>query len=74
MIMTASVWEFKDGYPLSVIFIDDNLIGNGFTLPMIWTQNNYIYYISIAFIKNDDINQFQRLEKCNVRIWYIPYQ
>ena len=41
---------------------------------MIWTMNKYTYYISIAFIKEDDANQFQRIENANVRIWYIPYQ
>ena len=40
---------------------------------MIWTIDKYTYYISIAFMKNDDINQFQRIENANVRIYYIPY-
>ena len=53
--------------------IENGSTGSGFVWPMIWTTNKYTYYISIAFMKNDDINQFQRVENVNVRIFYIPY-
>ena len=68
------MWEFNDGYPLCVINIENGSTGSGFVWPMIWTTDKYTYYISIAFMKNDDTNQFQRVENVNVRIWYIPYQ
>lgn len=68
------MWEFNDGYPLCVINIEVGLTSSGLVLPMIWTTpNNRTYYISIGFIKEDDINQFQRIENANVRIFYIPY-
>lgn len=68
------MWEFNDGYPLCIAYIENGSTSSGFVWPMIWTMDKYTYYISIAFIKDDNINQFQRVENCNVRIWYIPYQ
>lgn len=68
------MWAFNDGYPLCIAYVEDGSTSSGFTFPMLWTSNKYTYYISIAFIKDDDVNQFQRVENANVRIWYIPYQ
>ena len=72
-ITKAYAWEFNDGIPLSVIIISSDEVAGGFTWPMVWTINKYTYYISIAFIEGDHIDQFQRLDSCTVRIWYINY-